>query len=93
MNKRINKIKKLKEILTEYYKLKRCSKKECCKQCRHVKFKGTMTERPVQKLTHIKTHRTPRRNRHLEKNIACLISLHLHRCVLVEHACVCWHYT
>ena len=25
------------------YKLKRCSKKECCKQCRYVKFKGTMT--------------------------------------------------
>jgi len=25
------------------YKLKRCSKKECCKQRRHVKFKDTMT--------------------------------------------------
>ena len=22
--------------------LKRCSKKECCKHCRHVKFTGTM---------------------------------------------------
>ena len=43
------------------YKLKICSKKECCKQCRHVKFKGTMTKWPVQKLTH-KTRRTPRRN-------------------------------
>ena len=26
------------------YKLKRCSKKECCKQCRYVMFKGTMTK-------------------------------------------------
>ena len=26
------------------YKLKRCSNKECCKQCRYVKFKGTMTK-------------------------------------------------
>ena len=33
------------------YKLKRCSNKECCKQCRYVMFKGTMTKRPVQKLT------------------------------------------
>ena len=33
------------------YKLKRCSNKECCKQCRYVMFKGTMTKWPVQKLT------------------------------------------
>jgi len=26
--------------------------KECCKQCRYVKLKGTMTKWPVQKLTH-----------------------------------------
>jgi len=32
------------------YKLKRCSNKECCKQCRYVMFKGTMTKWPVQKL-------------------------------------------
>jgi len=31
------------------YKLKRCSKIECCKQSRYVKFKGTMTKWPVQK--------------------------------------------
>jgi len=31
--------------------LKRCSNKECCKQCRYVMFKGTMTKWPVQKLT------------------------------------------
>jgi len=31
-------------------KLKRCTNKECCKQCRHVIFKGTMTKWPVQKL-------------------------------------------
>ena len=30
------------------YNLKRCSKKEC-KQCRYVKFKGTMTKWPVQR--------------------------------------------
>jgi len=33
------------------YKLKRCLNKECCKQCRHVMFKGTMTKWPEQKLT------------------------------------------
>ena len=33
------------------YNLKRCSNKECCKQCRYVMFKGTMTKWPVQKLT------------------------------------------
>ena len=32
-------------------KLKRCSNKESCKQCRYVMFKGTMTKWPVQKLT------------------------------------------
>jgi len=26
------------------YILKRCSNKECCKQCRYVMFKGTMTK-------------------------------------------------
>ena len=28
------------------YKLKRCFKKECYKQCRYVKFRGTMTKWP-----------------------------------------------
>jgi len=32
------------------YKLKRCTNKECCKQCRHVMFKGIMTKWSVQKL-------------------------------------------
>ena len=32
------------------YKLKRCTNKECCKQCRHGMFEGTMTKWPVQKL-------------------------------------------
>ena len=36
------------------YQLKRCLKKECCKQCRHAKFKGTITKWPV----HRQTHRT-----------------------------------
>jgi len=31
--------------------LKRCINKECCKQCRYFKMKGTMTNWPVQKLT------------------------------------------
>jgi len=39
------------------YKLKRCSNKEYCKQCRYVKFKGTMTKWPVQKLTHRTTQK------------------------------------
>jgi len=37
--------------LKSQYKLKRCSNKECCKQCRYVMFKGTMTNWPVKKLT------------------------------------------
>ena len=40
-------------------------KKECCKQCRYVKFNGTMTKWPVQ-ATHRTTRRTPRRNESLE---------------------------
>jgi len=39
------------------YKLKRCSNKECCKQCRYVIFKGTMTKLPVQTLTHRTTQK------------------------------------
>jgi len=31
--------------------------KECCKQCRHVKYKGTMTKWPVQKTTHRTTQK------------------------------------
>ena len=58
----------------EQYKLKRCSNKECCKQCRYVKFKGTMTKWPVQKLTHWTTQirTTPWRNKHLEKLYFCV---------------------
>ena len=33
------------------YELKRCSNKECCKQCRYVMFKGTMTKWPMFKGT------------------------------------------
>ena len=39
------------------YKLMRCSNKEWCKQCRYVKFKGTMAKWPVQKLTHRTTQK------------------------------------
>ena len=41
---------RLKESFNCEYKLKRCSNKECCKQCRYVMFKDTMTKWPVQKL-------------------------------------------
>ena len=37
--------------------MKRCSNKECCKQCRYVKFKGIMTKWPVQKPTHRTTQK------------------------------------
>ena len=37
--------------------MKRCSNKECCKQCRHVKYKGTMTNWPVHKQTHRTTQK------------------------------------
>ena len=30
----------------------RCSRKKCCKQCTHVKFKGTMTRWSVHKQAH-----------------------------------------
>jgi len=40
------------------YKLKRCSNKECCKQCRYVMFKGTMKKWPVQKLAQGTTKKT-----------------------------------
>jgi len=52
------------------YKLKRCSKKECCKQCRHAKFKGTMTKNTQ---NNTKTPRTPKRNRHSDKTRFCVI--------------------
>jgi len=39
------------------YKMKRYSKKECCKQFRYVRFKGTMTKWPVQKPTHRTTQK------------------------------------
>jgi len=39
------------------YKLKRCSKKECCKQCRYIKLNGTMTKWPVQNPTHKTTQK------------------------------------
>jgi len=32
-------------------------KKECCKQCRHVKFKDTMTKWPIHKQTHRTTQK------------------------------------
>ena len=48
--------------------------KECCKQCRHVKFKGTITKCPEQKQTHRtaqKTRRTPRK--YMYRIAMCLI--------------------
>ena len=45
-------------------------KVQCCKQCRHVKFKGNMTKCPVPKPTNRtaqKIRRTQRRNSHLDK--------------------------
>ena len=48
------------------YKMKRCSKTECYKQCRHDKLKGTMTKWPV----HVKnTQKVEHQNAtHSEKN-------------------------
>ena len=49
----------------KYYNLKICSKKECCKQCRHGTLKSTLTKWPVQKQptpNSTKTNITPRRN-------------------------------
>jgi len=45
------------DLIIGIYKLKRCSNNECCKQCRYVKFKGTMTKWPVQKLAHRTTQK------------------------------------
>jgi len=44
------------KLLSLEYKLKRCSKKKCCKQCGQVKFMGTMTKWPVQKHTEHHKH-------------------------------------
>ena len=46
--------------------MKRCSKKLCCKQCRYVTFKGTMTKWPVQKPTY-RTRQNTKRHRHYPK--------------------------
>jgi len=46
------------KLFLSLYKLKRYSKKECCKQCRHVKFKGTMTKLPVHKQTNTQNTHT-----------------------------------
>ena len=43
--------------LATWYKLKRCSKKECWKQYRYVKFKDIMTKWPIQP-----THRTTQKH-------------------------------
>jgi len=73
------------------YKLKRCSKKECCKQCRHVNFKGTMTKWPVHRKTHrttqkhaehTKTQQTFRRNFFL-----CFSDIFNHACIFI-HVCL-----
>jgi len=54
------------------YKLKRCSKKEWCKQWRHAKFKDTMTEWHTQKTQNkTKICWTLRRNRHSVKHFLC----------------------
>ena len=62
-------------------KFRRCSKKVCCKQCRYVKFTGTMTKWPVQKPTHRTTQKHVERkdnytileihNFSIEKNLIC----------------------
>ena len=42
---------------TLQYEFKRCSKKDCCKQCRYVKYKGNKTKWAVQKPTHRTTEK------------------------------------
>ena len=51
------------------------SKKECCKQYRHVKFKGTMTKSPVQKEIHrtAQTHAEPQDALILIKLLYCTV--------------------
>jgi len=44
------------------YKMKRCSNKECCKQCRYVKFKGTMTKWPATHSRHKKDSRKTKKS-------------------------------
>jgi len=52
------------------YKMKRCSNKECGKQCRHDRTAGKNTQ------NNTKTRRTPRRNRHSEKGFfVCFLFL------------------
>ena len=49
------------------YRYKRCSKKDSCKQCRYVKFNGTMTKWPVQK----PTHRTTQKCQYVWRQVYC----------------------
>ena len=44
-------------VYKRHYQLNRFSKKECCKQCRYVKFKGTMIKWPIQKPTYRTTQK------------------------------------
>jgi len=59
--------------------LKRCSNKECCKQCGYVKFRGTMTKWPVQNLTqrttekHVQHHDT---TEHVWRNVGYMYQKH-----------------
>jgi len=63
-------------VVSKQYKLKRCSNKEWCKQCRYVMFKGTMTKWPAQNTRDdTKTLTTPWRNRHSENIYFCVFRI------------------
>ena len=47
-------------LISNTCKLNRFSRKECCKQCRHVRFKGTLTK------WHVKNKRTEQHHKHTE---------------------------
>ena len=70
-------------------KLKRCPKKECCKQYRHVKFKGTMTKWPVQKHTHTHAHT----HTHTSiQTVASIYPLYSHKSSIFQKNCV-WFFS
>jgi len=83
---RIYLIKQTQHIHRLNYKLKPCSKKEFCKQCRHVNFKGTMTKWFVQK----QTHRT--KQKHAEHQDATGIQTKILLFVFLDFICLFFTY-
>ena len=61
------------------YKWRRCLKKKCCKQCRQVKFMGTMAKWPAQKNPICLQHKQNNLRHHRNRNFLNLNVSIIHR--------------